>query len=73
MLNTLPVSAINSPNSRKQTALYCAARNGHVAFVDALLKVPGIDAHQGEVTRGSTPLHGTFFNSHFHFPGRWFP
>ena len=42
ILQKLDPILINHQNTRGQTILYCAARNGHVAFVHELLKVqPG--------------------------------
>lgn len=52
---------INCPNSRGQSALYCACRRGHVQIVLYLLRsdILILD-HQVEST-GNTPLHGTYF------------
>jgi ankyrin repeat protein len=39
---TLTIEQINTPNSRGQTALFCAARNGHVDVMHLLLNLKGI-------------------------------
>eukprot|EP01125_Pyxidicula_operculata_P012900 TRINITY_DN424_c1_g4_i1.p1 TRINITY_DN424_c1_g4~~TRINITY_DN424_c1_g4_i1.p1 ORF type:complete len:1651 (-),score=500.85 TRINITY_DN424_c1_g4_i1:164-5116(-) len=51
---------INGTNSRKQSPLYCAARQGHIEIVKLLLCVPGINPNQQE-SHGSTPLHVASF------------
>eukprot|EP01126_Amoeba_proteus_P061012 TRINITY_DN8144_c0_g1_i3.p1 TRINITY_DN8144_c0_g1~~TRINITY_DN8144_c0_g1_i3.p1 ORF type:complete len:223 (+),score=39.07 TRINITY_DN8144_c0_g1_i3:405-1073(+) len=63
-LKFLSIDEINSTNSRKQTALYCACRQGHVAFVKALLGVPGIDVDKGDLSKQSTPLHVAAWAGH---------
>eukprot|EP01125_Pyxidicula_operculata_P002417 TRINITY_DN1228_c1_g3_i2.p1 TRINITY_DN1228_c1_g3~~TRINITY_DN1228_c1_g3_i2.p1 ORF type:complete len:932 (-),score=264.33 TRINITY_DN1228_c1_g3_i2:90-2885(-) len=51
---------INCRNSRGQTAIYCAARNGHEEIVKRLLEIDGIDVNLQE-KHGSTPLHAASF------------
>eukprot|EP01127_Copromyxa_protea_P010368 TRINITY_DN2523_c0_g3_i1.p1 TRINITY_DN2523_c0_g3~~TRINITY_DN2523_c0_g3_i1.p1 ORF type:complete len:958 (-),score=203.98 TRINITY_DN2523_c0_g3_i1:27-2900(-) len=64
ILSFLSVDEINKTNSRGQTALYCAARQGYVDYVVALLNVPGIDLNKGEVSKKSTPLHVAGWEQH---------
>jgi len=47
---------LNRLNDRKQTALYCAAMQGHKDIVEFLLKQKGINVNTRD--NGSTPLHG---------------
>lgn len=58
MLASLDIEEINKQNSRGQSALYCAARRNHKAFVLALLQLEGINVNCQARTHGSTPLHG---------------
>lgn len=53
---------INVPNDRGQTALFCAARQGHADLVLALFAVPGLDINAQSVDHGSTPLHAASYN-----------
>lgn len=46
------------PNSRGQTALYCACRQGFPEIVLELLKAPSINVNVQVVEHGGTPLHG---------------
>lgn len=50
---------VNMPNSRGQTALYCASRQGFAEIVLELLKVPTINVNVQVPEHGGTPLHGT--------------
>eukprot|EP01127_Copromyxa_protea_P013784 TRINITY_DN3733_c0_g1_i1.p1 TRINITY_DN3733_c0_g1~~TRINITY_DN3733_c0_g1_i1.p1 ORF type:complete len:1035 (+),score=186.62 TRINITY_DN3733_c0_g1_i1:133-3105(+) len=50
-------SVINHYNSRGQTALYCACRQGIRSAVEALILSPVIDINKGESSKNSTPLH----------------
>lgn len=52
---------VNAPNSRGQTALYCACRQGHHEVVLELLKEKGIRVNGQVPEHGSTPLHGMPF------------
>eukprot|EP01127_Copromyxa_protea_P021081 TRINITY_DN7159_c0_g1_i1.p1 TRINITY_DN7159_c0_g1~~TRINITY_DN7159_c0_g1_i1.p1 ORF type:complete len:2707 (+),score=519.17 TRINITY_DN7159_c0_g1_i1:787-8121(+) len=56
-LANFPKSQINDYNARGSTALYCAARQGHLHIVASLLGVEGIDINKGEKGKNSTPLH----------------
>lgn len=49
---------VNEPNSRGQSALYCASRQGCSDIVLELLMVPGIDVNISVPEHGGTPLHG---------------
>lgn len=51
---------VNMPNSRGQTALYCACRQGYVEIVLELLKAPNINVNVQVTEHGGTPLHGMF-------------
>uniref|UniRef100_A0A6B2LCH7 Uncharacterized protein n=1 Tax=Arcella intermedia TaxID=1963864 RepID=A0A6B2LCH7_9EUKA len=53
----------NGRNKRKQTALYCAARQGHDKIVQLLLNEKGIDVNAQE-EHGSTALHAASFGPH---------
>jgi len=53
---------INLGNSRGQSALYCAARNGHVGVVAELAMFDGIDLNFQVQEHGGTPLHAASFN-----------
>lgn len=71
LLSDMSIDAINSTNSRGQTALvptfsfrfspcqYCACRQGRQAHVETLLQIRGIDINKGETVKQGTPLHGT--------------
>jgi len=53
---------INIQNARQQTALYCAARQGHIKVVKYLLKY-GAKPNLRE-QHGSTPLHAAAYAGH---------
>jgi len=56
---------INALNNRGQNALYCAARNGHVELVLALLNDPRIDVNFHYISpHFSTALHSASFYKH---------
>jgi ankyrin repeat protein len=50
---------VNMPNSRGQTALYCACRQNYPDIVCELLNAPSINVNVQVVEHGGTPLHGT--------------
>lgn len=52
---------VNMPNSRGQTALYCASRQGYGEIVLELLLAPGIDVNVQVPEHGGTPFHGSSF------------
>lgn len=54
-------SYVNRPNSRGQSALYCAARQGHYAVVKALLGCPHINIDLQIEPHLGTALHGAAF------------
>jgi ankyrin repeat protein len=53
-------SLVNARNERQQTALYCAARNGHFEVLTALLRTPGVHVSATTPPHGGTALHGEF-------------
>jgi len=55
---------INAQNAKGQTALYCAAREGHYEIVDFLTKVPVVDLDAQVAEHGGTALHGAGFYQH---------
>lgn len=57
-LRGTPRSHIGSPNSEGQSALYCAARQGHAEIVIELLNFDGVDVDVIASGHGGTPLHG---------------
>eukprot|EP01126_Amoeba_proteus_P051100 TRINITY_DN6088_c0_g1_i1.p1 TRINITY_DN6088_c0_g1~~TRINITY_DN6088_c0_g1_i1.p1 ORF type:complete len:301 (+),score=40.84 TRINITY_DN6088_c0_g1_i1:121-1023(+) len=57
------LSVVNVPNNRGQSALYCAAYQGHMHIVIKLLSV-GSDVNYQVPIHGSTPLHAAVFCSH---------
>jgi len=59
-------NVINKTNSRKQTAVYCAAMNGHESIVRLLLGQSAINLDAN--ANGSTALHGMPFNFSFPLP-----
>eukprot|EP01127_Copromyxa_protea_P019697 TRINITY_DN644_c0_g1_i9.p1 TRINITY_DN644_c0_g1~~TRINITY_DN644_c0_g1_i9.p1 ORF type:complete len:1380 (-),score=371.30 TRINITY_DN644_c0_g1_i9:163-4302(-) len=64
LTNPSVVKLINTPSSRGQTALYCAARQGHVGCLLELLKLPSIKVTVHVAEHGGTPLHAAGFNQH---------
>lgn len=55
---------MNVPNDRGQTALYCAARQGHSNIVLELLNIDTIHADVQVEEHGGTPLHAASFAKH---------
>jgi hypothetical protein len=49
---------INAKNTRGQTALYCAANQGHAEVVLTILNQYGVDINYQPLPHKSTPLHG---------------
>eukprot|EP01127_Copromyxa_protea_P018585 TRINITY_DN5877_c0_g1_i1.p1 TRINITY_DN5877_c0_g1~~TRINITY_DN5877_c0_g1_i1.p1 ORF type:complete len:288 (+),score=38.27 TRINITY_DN5877_c0_g1_i1:960-1823(+) len=64
LLSDMSIEAINHTNTRGQTALYCACRGGHVAHVETLLQIPGIDFNKGDTKSQNTPLHAAGWGSY---------
>eukprot|EP01127_Copromyxa_protea_P010132 TRINITY_DN2448_c2_g1_i6.p1 TRINITY_DN2448_c2_g1~~TRINITY_DN2448_c2_g1_i6.p1 ORF type:complete len:119 (-),score=21.23 TRINITY_DN2448_c2_g1_i6:20-376(-) len=63
LLSTHPQN-INMPNSRGQTALYCAAQQGHAGVIVELLCTQGVDVNFQVPDHLGTPLHTSGYNGH---------
>eukprot|EP01125_Pyxidicula_operculata_P005283 TRINITY_DN1900_c0_g1_i2.p1 TRINITY_DN1900_c0_g1~~TRINITY_DN1900_c0_g1_i2.p1 ORF type:complete len:1019 (-),score=200.05 TRINITY_DN1900_c0_g1_i2:680-3736(-) len=63
LITSMPHSLIISTNTRGQTALYCAAREGHEDVVRRLLEIPGMPVNNQE-SHGSTALHAASYGGH---------
>eukprot|EP01127_Copromyxa_protea_P005655 TRINITY_DN1551_c0_g2_i1.p1 TRINITY_DN1551_c0_g2~~TRINITY_DN1551_c0_g2_i1.p1 ORF type:complete len:537 (-),score=105.19 TRINITY_DN1551_c0_g2_i1:268-1752(-) len=63
---TQNVLLVNHANARGQTALYCAARQGHTKIVQLLLNTcqQQINPNVQVPEHGGTPLHGAGYNQH---------
>eukprot|EP01001_Neometanema_parovale_P001845 NODE_1218_length_1830_cov_91.961336_g1156_i0.p1 GENE.NODE_1218_length_1830_cov_91.961336_g1156_i0~~NODE_1218_length_1830_cov_91.961336_g1156_i0.p1 ORF type:complete len:541 (+),score=82.36 NODE_1218_length_1830_cov_91.961336_g1156_i0:59-1681(+) len=67
-ITTIQANAGNLPllkvNQRRQTLLYCAARQGWLDIVVLLVGLSGQNINQVEGSGGSTALHGAAFSAH---------
>jgi len=63
IVKRISVEDINGKNNRGQTALYCAARQGHLLVIQELVKVKGINLDAQE-PKGSTALHAASYGCH---------
>jgi len=55
---------INIPNSRGQTALYCAAHEGKIEIILDLLNTELVNLNGGNSDHGGTALHASSFADH---------
>eukprot|EP01125_Pyxidicula_operculata_P002896 TRINITY_DN1281_c0_g1_i1.p1 TRINITY_DN1281_c0_g1~~TRINITY_DN1281_c0_g1_i1.p1 ORF type:complete len:303 (-),score=37.35 TRINITY_DN1281_c0_g1_i1:116-1024(-) len=62
LTSKITIQEINTPNVRKQTALYCAVYGGHEEIVEHLLSFKNVDVNTQDI-RGNTPLHIASFKS----------